>query len=146
LKKLLILYLSNTGNTKEIADIISSGNFDNDIYTEIVHFDDTIQPLINSYEYIAIGLPEKEKIANTLIEKINFENKKIALFGSYDDNSKNNNWLKQISELLKEKNKTYIFEDNILKIHKSPKNYEKKICLNFGKKFMTLKGSVNNGL
>jgi flavorubredoxin len=146
LKKLLILYLSNTGNTKEIADIISNGNFNNNIYTEIVHFNDAIQPLIDSYEYIAIGLPEKEKITNTFIKKINFKNKKIALFGSYDNNSKNNNWLKKFSELLKEKNKTYVFENNILKIHKSPKNYEKKICLNFGKKFMTFKGSVNNGL
>ena len=68
MKKLLILYLSNTGNTKEIADIISNGNFNNNIYTEIVHFNDAIQPLIDSYEYIAIGLPEKEKITDVIMD------------------------------------------------------------------------------
>ena len=96
---LLILYWSQTGNTEKMAQIIRDGCESKGSKVEMVFSDDYQNCNIDNFDVIAFGCPAvgDEELEDTSFEPMfsDLENKlndkKIALFGSYEWN--NGEWM-----------------------------------------------------
>ncbi len=96
---LLILYWSQTGNTEKMANIIKEQCEANSVKVDMAFSDDYQNYNIDDYDLIAFGCPAMgdeeledssfEPMFSDLEPKLN--DKKIALFGSYEWN--NGEWM-----------------------------------------------------
>lgn len=93
--KSLVLYFSNTGNTRSIAELIYQNTFSN--IEEIRMINDDIKPIksdIYKYDVIYVGSPiidkKLSKAIKALFSKYNFDLKRVIPFISYDNRGYDN--------------------------------------------------------
>ena len=93
MKKVTVLYWSGTGNTEIMANAIADGVKNAGNPVDVVKFEDANKDMVINSELIAFGCPSmgaevlEEEFVDPFIESlkdVNFAEKSIALFGSYD--------------------------------------------------------------
>ncbi len=107
MKKVTVLYWSGTGNTEIMANAIADGVKNAGNPVDVVKFEDANKDMVINSELIAFGCPSmgaevlEEEFVDPFIESlkdVNFAEKSIALFGSYDwgDGEWMRNWEEQM--------------------------------------------------
>ena len=90
-KKILLAYVSTTGNTEAMANAIKAGAEAAGASVELVNLNDST-PAIDGYDVIALGSPAmgSENLEEAAMEPFfsgiegSLSGKNVALFGSYD--------------------------------------------------------------
>lgn len=107
MKKVTIIYWSGTGNTEMMANAIAEGVTKSGAEAEVMSVDKADKSMVVEAEYLAFGCPsmgaevleegEMEPFIDSLSD-VDFSNKKLALFGSYDwgDGEWMENWYEQM--------------------------------------------------
>lgn len=133
--KVVVVYLSTSGNTKAMADAIVEGAKSRNVDAEAFNFHEAKIEDIKSAEAIAIGsstfhykmLPPMEKFIETLA-KANVSGKTGAAFGSYG-------WSGEAPILIAEKMRAIGMKviDPVLRIQYAPAEKDLEECKRLGK-------------
>jgi len=133
--KLVVVYLSTSGNTKAMAEAIVEGANSRNIDTKAVNFNEAKIEDIKAADAIAIGsstfyykmLPPMEKFLENL-EKSNVKDKVGAAFGSYG-------WSGEAPVLIAEKMRGLGMKviDPVLRIQYQPAEKDLEECKRLGK-------------
>ncbi len=133
--KLLVIYLSTSGNTKAMADAIAEGARSRNVDTETVNFHEARIEDIKDADAIAIGsstfyykmLPPMEKFIESL-EKAKVADKVGAAFGSYG-------WSGEAPVMIAEKMRALGMKviDPVLRIQYEPSEKDLDECKRLGK-------------
>ncbi len=107
MSKVTIIYWSGTGNTEVMAEAIASGVNEAGSTAEVVSVENASKDMVVKAKTIAFGCPSmgaevlEEELMEPFIESlsdIDFSDKSVALFGSYDwgDGEWMRNWEEQM--------------------------------------------------
>ena len=137
MSKVVIVYLSTSGNTKLMADAIAEGAMSKNIAVMTMNFHEARIEEIKAADAIIIGsstfyykmLPPMEKFLESL-EKINVQSKIGATFGSYGWSGEAP---KLILEIMKYKFEMKTIEPPLL-VKNTPDQNALNECRNLGKK------------
>ena len=92
MQEVVVIYWSGTGNTEMMAEVIAEGAKDQNI-VRLVSVDQATIDDVSNADAVALGCPSmgaevlEEETMEPFIEslqKVDFSNKALALFGSYD--------------------------------------------------------------
>lgn len=133
--KLVVIYLSTSGNTKAMADAIVEGAVSRNVDAKAVNFHEVRIEEIKAADAIAIGsstfyykmLPPMEKFIESL-QKANVKNKTGAAFGSYG-------WSGEAPVMIAEKLRELGMDviDPVLRIQYQPVEKDLEECKRLGK-------------
>ena len=133
--KVVVIYLSTSGNTKKMADAIAEGARSRNVDAEIMNFHEARIEDIKDADAIAIGsstfyykmLPPMEKFIESL-EKANVADKVGAAFGSYG-------WSGEAPVMIAEKMRELGMKviDPVLRIQYEPAEKDLEECKRLGK-------------
>ena len=133
--KLVVIYLSTSGNTKKMADAIAEGARSRNVDAETVNFHEARIEVIKAADAIAIGsstfyykmLPPMEKFIESL-EKAKVADKVGAAFGSYG-------WSGEAPVMIAEKMRALGMKviDPVLRIQYEPAEKDLEECKRLGK-------------
>jgi flavodoxin I len=137
MKKLTIIYWSGTGNTAEMADLIAEGFNSGGGDTNIVAVENATKEMVADTKYLALGCPSmgaeilEEELMQPFVdslEDIDFSNKIVALFGSYDWGD--GEWMRNWEDQMKGFGAKLI--DSGLTVNLTPEADSAKQCINLG--------------
>jgi flavodoxin I len=133
--KLIVVYLSTSGNTRAMADAIVEGARSRNVEANAINFHEAKMEDMKSADAIALGsstfhykmLPPMEKFIDT-IAKANVKAKVGAAFGSYG-------WSGEAPVLIAEQMRKFGMNviDPILRIHYAPAEKDLEECRRLGK-------------
>lgn len=133
--KVIIVYLSTSGNTKQMADAIAEGATSRNVAAMTMNFHEARVEELKAADAIVIGsstfyykmLPPMEKFLESL-EKINVSDKLGAAFGSYG-------WSGEAPIMIAEKMRSLGIEviDPVLRIQYQPTEKDLDECKRLGK-------------
>ncbi len=133
--KVVVVYLSTSGNTKAMADAIAEGVASRNIDVSVVSFHEAKMEDIKSADAIALGsstfhykmLPPMEKFIDSLA-KANVKGKSGAAFGSYG-------WSGEAPVIIAEKMRALGMKviDPVLRIQYQPAEKDLEECKRLGK-------------
>ena len=133
--KVVVVYLSTSGNTKAMADAIAEGIESRNVEAQVMNFHEARVEEIKSADAIAIGsstfyykmLPPMEKFIDSL-SKANVEGKIGAAFGSYG-------WSGEAPVMIAEKMRELGIKviDPVLRIQYQPTDKDLEECKQLGK-------------
>jgi flavodoxin I len=133
--KVVVIYLSTSGNTKKMADAIAEGARSRNVDAEIMNFHEARIEEIKAADAIAIGsstfyykmLPPMEKFIESL-EKAKVADKVGAAFGSYG-------WSGEAPVMIAEKMRALGMKviDPVLRIQYEPAEKDLEECKRLGK-------------
>ena len=92
MQEVVVIYWSGTGNTEMMAEVIAEGAKDQNI-VRLINVDQATIDDVSNADAVALGCPSmgaevlEEETMEPFIEslqKVDFSNKALALFGSYD--------------------------------------------------------------
>ena len=140
MKKIAVIYWSQTGNTKMMAQAIAEGAQSAGAEVFLSDVCDTTPKQALSYEGIALGCPS---MGDEVLEEIDFEpfyteleknlgGKKVALFGSYGwgDGQWMRDWQRRASD-----SGALVFQNEGLIINETPSKEGLEQCREFGAGF-----------
>lgn len=93
MSKMVVVYWSGTGNTARMADAIAEGGKLSDVEVSLLEVDEATKNNVIEADYVALGCPSMgaEELEDVSMEPfvsslsdVDWSNKKLALFGSYD--------------------------------------------------------------
>lgn len=136
MKKAIIVYFSQTGNTELMAKKIMEGLVNKKIKTSLVNINGVDLDDVLTYDKIILGCPA---MGNENLEEEFFEpffetllsratNQEFALFGSYGWG--NQVWIKLWGDRFKELNLNLF--DKTLALYSTPTSEEEEECIKFG--------------
>ena len=133
--KVVVVYLSTSGNTKAMADAIAEGIESRNVEAQVMNFHEARVEEIKSADAIAIGsstfyykmLPPMEKFIDSL-SKANVKGKIGASFGSYG-------WSGEAPVMIAEKMRELGIKviDPVLRIQYQPTDKDLEECKQLGK-------------
>ena len=133
--KVVVVYLSTSGNTKAMADAIAEGIESRNVEAQVMNFHEARIEEIKSADAVAIGsstfyykmLPPMEKFIHSL-SKANVEGKIGAAFGSYG-------WSGEAPVMIAEKMRELGIKviDPVLRIQYQPTDKDLEECKQLGK-------------
>ena len=133
--KVVVVYLSTSGNTKAMADAIAEGIESRNVEAQVMNFHEARIEEIKSADAVAIGsstfyykmLPPMEKFIDSL-SKANVEGKIGAAFGSYG-------WSGEAPVMIAEKMRELGIKviDPVLRIQYQPTDKDLEECKQLGK-------------
>src|SRR5574341_463191 len=133
--KLVVVYLSTSGNTKMMADAIVEGAQSRNVEATVMNFNEARIEELKDADAIAIGsstfyykmLPPMEKFIESF-EKVNMKNKIGAAFGSYG-------WSGEAPVMIAEKMREVGMDviDPVLRIQYQPVEKDLEECKRLGK-------------
>lgn len=107
MSKMVVIYWSGTGNTKLMAESVAEGGKSSGANVNLIPVEDANLEDVKNADFVALGCPsmgaevleesEMEPFVESL-EGVDWNNKKLALFGSYDwgDGEWMRNWEQQM--------------------------------------------------
>ncbi|WP_432407429.1 flavodoxin [Wukongibacter sp. M2B1] len=137
MKKVTIIYWSGTGNTEMMANAISEAVKDVGNSVDVVRVEDANKDMVINSELLAFGCPSmgaevlEEELMEPFIESIkdiDFNGKKVALFGSYDWGD--GEWMRDWEERMKGYGASIV--DEGLTIHLTPDDDGIEKCKDLG--------------
>ena len=139
MSKVIIVYLSTSGNTKKMADAIAEGVESRNVTSMTMNFHEARVEELKTADAIAVGsstfyykmLPPMEKFLESL-EKINVSDKIGAAFGSYG-------WSGEAPVMIAEKMRGLGMNviDPVLRIQYQPAEKDLEECKRLGKDIAT---------
>ncbi len=138
--KIAVIYWSQTGNTKAMAETIAAGVKNGGAEAEVFHVSKITAGQAASYGKLALGCPA---MGAEVLEEGEFEpfftelegslgQKKVALFGSYGWG--HGQWMRDWQERVVE-NGAQLFQGEGLIVHEIPQDADLENCKEFGKEF-----------
>lgn len=135
--KVLVVYVSTTGNTEKMANAIADGAKDAGADVALKTVGESSVSELANYDVIAFGSPamgaevlEEAEMEPFFSEAIgNLKGKKVAIFGSYDWGD--GEWLRVWEERVKDGGAVFV---DSLKAHLEPDNDAIEECKKFGAK------------
>ncbi len=132
-----VIYWSQTGNTKKMAELIAKGIEENGKKAEIVELSNISVDDLKDEEIIILGSPASgtEELEETQVEPFvkslegNIQGKKVALFGSWGWGD--GDYLNDLEERIKSYGGQLIGES--LSVMESPEGEDEDKCIEFGK-------------
>lgn len=137
-KKVAVLYVSGTGNTQMMAEAIAQGAKDAGCDVQLLDMSEASADNVRDADAVALGSPAmgdevlEEDVAQPFVdslEGIDFSNKPVALFGSYDWGD--GQWMREWVDTMKGYGATTV--DSLI-INLEPDDEGKEECKAFGKK------------
>lgn len=132
-----IIYWSGTGNTEAMANLIEQGIKEEGKEVEVKRVGDVTPDDIATSDVMILGCPsmgaeeledsEMEPFVESLADKV--QDKKIALFGSYDWGD--GDWMEEWKERMLGYNAKVILEPLI--VHLLPEGEDEQNCIEYGK-------------
>ncbi|GMQ63204.1 flavodoxin [Vallitalea maricola] len=140
--KALIIYWSGTGNTEAMANGIAKGIESEGKEVQIIPVDAANKDMVKEATHIALGCSamgaevleedEMEPFVESL-EDIDWSNKKLALFGSYDWGD--GEWMRNWQERMESCGATLVKDG--LAVNLEPEGEELEKCIDLGKTLVT---------
>lgn len=140
--KALIIYWSGTGNTEAMANGIAKGIEAEGKEVQIVSVDAASKDMVKEATHIALGCSamgaevleedEMEPFVES-IEDIDWSNKKLALFGSYDWGD--GEWMRNWQERMESCGASLVKDG--LAVNLEPEGEELENCIDLGKALVT---------
>lgn len=132
-----VVYLSQTGNTEKMANLIAQGIKEAGKEAEVVSLSDITVDDLKNEEIIIFGNPAygAEQLEESEVEPFvdslegNIEGKKVALFGSWGWGE--GEWMKELEEKIESYGATLIAEG--LTVKELPEGEDETRCIEFGK-------------
>ena len=137
MKKLTIIYWSGTGNTAQMADLIAEGFNSTGGESKLVPVEGASKEMIAEAKYIALGCPSmgaevlEEELMEPFVDSlqgIDFSDKVVALFGSYDWGD--GEWMRNWEDQMKDFGAKLL--DSGLIVHLTPEGDSAKECVELG--------------
>lgn len=141
MKNITVIFWSGTGNTEIMANTIAEGAEVNGASVKVLRVEDATKEDVANSDLIALGCPSmgaevlEEDVMEPFIESlsdIDYTNKVIALFGSYDWGD--GEWMRDWEERMRGYGAKLV--DDGLIIHLTPEDDGLKLCKELGKKLV----------
>lgn len=134
-----VIYWSGTGNTELMANLVAKGASLNDNKVDIISVEEATKGDVIKADAVAFGCPAmgnevlEESFMESFIdslEGVDFSNKRIALFGSYDWGD--GEWMRDWEDKMRSYGATLIDDGLIVKL--TPEGEDEAKCEELGKK------------
>lgn len=137
-----IVYWTSTGNTGAMAELIKQGVVENGKDAELINICENPNVDLNGEKLVALGCPAMgdEQLDEAEFEpfleanKDNFNNMKVALFGSYGWGS--GEWMESFEEKMSSYGAVVVLDN--LTVNYTPEGESAQQCIDFGKQLSQL--------
>ena len=141
MSKIAVVYWSGTGNTEEMAKLITQGAIESDAEVAVFTASEFSESMVNDFDKIAFGCPSmgaevlEEEVFEPMFESVekSLKEKKIALFGSYGwgDGQWMCDWEKRCKTAGAD-----VYNDKGLIVNEAPTGADCDLCKQFGSGFV----------